>query len=234
MPAATPAPGPVPPSPRRRGPRPRYSRADVAGAAVAIADGGGLDAVTFRAVAARLGTGVMSLYNYVPDKQALVYEMTEQVGAELDLHEPTGDWRADLHEMARRQREVVLRHPWLIDASTHLQPIGPSGLAMLEFGLGALESTGLPVRDQLETIALVYGFVLNMVRAELANRADTADPEAQAAQFALLPELLATGRYPRFAALMAQGGQPEAFDPAEHFSRLLDRILDGLGREPGA
>ncbi len=54
-------------------------------AAVAIADSEGLDAVTFRAVAARLGTGVMSLYNYVPDKQALVDGMTELVGAELDL-----------------------------------------------------------------------------------------------------------------------------------------------------
>src|SRR3984957_7414530 len=138
MQAATPASGATPPSPRRRGPRPRHSREDVVGAAVAIADGDGLDAVTFRAVAARLGTGVMSLYNYVPDKQALVYEMTELVGAELDLPWPTGDWRADLHEMARRQREVVHRHPWLIDAVTHLQPIGPSGLALLEFGLGAL------------------------------------------------------------------------------------------------
>jgi AcrR family transcriptional regulator len=234
MPAATPVPGPTSPSSRRRGPRPRYSRADVARAGVAIADSGGLDAVTLRAVATRLGAGVMSLYNYVPDKQALVYEMTELAGAELDLPEPTGDWRADLHEMARRQREVVHRHPWLIDAVTHLQPIGPSGLALLEFGLSVLEPTGLPARDKLETIALVNGFVLNMVRVELANQVAPADPGAPGAQFALLPELLATGRYPRFAALLAQGGQPEAFDPAVHFGRLLDRILDGLLHGPGA
>ena len=85
MASGMPAPEGTEPSPRRRGPRPRYSREDVARAAVAIADSDGLDAVTFRAVAARLGTGVMSLYNYVPDKQALVYEMTELVGAELVL-----------------------------------------------------------------------------------------------------------------------------------------------------
>src|ERR1700722_932465 len=89
--------GPTPegalPSPRRRGPRPRYSREDVARVAVAVADSDGLDAVTFRAVAARLGTGVMSLYNYVPDKQSLVYDMVELVSGELDLPAPTGDWR---------------------------------------------------------------------------------------------------------------------------------------------
>lgn len=68
----------------------------------AIADADGLDAVTFRAVAARLGTGVMSLYNYVPDKQALVYDMAELVSGELELPEPSGDWRADLHLLEGR------------------------------------------------------------------------------------------------------------------------------------
>ena len=115
MQAATPASGAAtPPSPRRRGPRPRHSREDVVRAAVAIADSDGLDAVTFRAVAARLGTGVMSLYNYVPDKQALVYEMVELVGAEVAVPAPTGDWRADMHVVAGMQRDLAHRHPWLI------------------------------------------------------------------------------------------------------------------------
>jgi AcrR family transcriptional regulator len=233
MASGMPAPEGTEPSPRRRGPRPRYSREDVVRAAVAIADGDGLDAVTFRAVAARLGTGAMSLYNYVPDKQALVYEMVELVGAELDLPEPTGDWRADMHVVVGRQRDVALRHPWLPDAATHLQPIGPASLAMLEFALGALEPTGLSVRDRLEAIALLNGSVLNFVRTELAARAAAASPERQAGQFAMLPELLATGRYPRFAAAMAEGGGPETFDPAVHFDRLLDKILDGLVRPSG-
>jgi len=203
----------------------------VARAAVTIADTDGLDAVTFRAVAARLGTGVMSLYNYIPDKQALVYDMAELVSAELDLAEPTGDWRADMHIVAGKQRDLAHRHPWLIQAVSHLQPLGPATLALLEFALEALEPAGLSIRDRLETISLVNGFVLNIVRAELASRAAVADPQHQARQFEMLPELLATGRYPRFAAAITRGGQPEAFDPAVHFDRLLDRILDGLVRD---
>jgi AcrR family transcriptional regulator len=225
-----PVPGATPS--RRRGPRPRHSREDVTRAAAALADSGGLDAVTFRAVAARLGTGVMSLYTYVPDKQELVYEMAELVSAELDLPAPTGDWRADMHTVAGRQRDLVHRHPWLIEAVSHLQPLGPATLALLEFALTALEPAGLSIRDRLETISLVNGFVLNIVRAELEGRA--ADPEQQARQFAMLPELLATGRYPRFAAAIAVGGQPETFDPTAHFDRLLDKILDGLVSRPGA
>jgi AcrR family transcriptional regulator len=199
----------------------------VARAAVAIADSDGLDAVTFRAVAARLGAGVMSLYNYVPDKQALVSEMTELVSAELDLPGPTGDWRADMHVMAGRQRELVHRHPWLITALSHLKSLGPATLGLLEWALAALEPARLSTRDQLETFALVNGFVHNMVRVELDDRAAAADPQ-RARQYAMLPELLATGRYPRFAAAIALGGEPETFDPAAHFDRLLDRLLDGL------
>src|ERR1700749_2561181 len=106
MATGMPAPEGTEPSPRRRGPRPRHSREDVVRAAVEIADRDGLDAVTFRAVATRLGTGVMSLYNYVPDKQALVYDRVDLVSAEIDFPAPTGDWRADMHTVAGRQRAL--------------------------------------------------------------------------------------------------------------------------------
>ncbi|HVT71122.1 MAG TPA: TetR/AcrR family transcriptional regulator C-terminal domain-containing protein, partial [Trebonia sp.] len=68
----------------------------------------------------------------------------------------------------------------------------------------------------------------NFVRTELANQA--AEPAVRARQFAQLPELLATGRYPRFAAAVAQGGEPQAMDLAANFDRLLDKLLDGLVR----
>jgi AcrR family transcriptional regulator len=195
---------------------------------VAVADADGLEAVTFRAVASRLGTGVMSLYSYVPDKQTLVYDMVEQVSGELELPEPSGDWRADLHLLARDQRALLRRHPWLIDAVSHLQPLGPALLAVLEFALGALEPTGLPPGACLETFSLINGFIINFARAELTSTAAaSADPTRAVEQAARLQELLATGRYPRFAALIMTGGPP-ATDLAAQFDPLLDRILDGL------
>ncbi|MGD0244971.1 MAG: TetR/AcrR family transcriptional regulator [Streptosporangiaceae bacterium] len=211
-------------APRRRGPRPRHTRQDVVRAAVALADADGLDAVTIRAVAGRLGTGVMSLYSYVPDKQTLVYDMVEAVSGEISLPEPGGDWRADMHRLADEQRALLHRHPWLIDAASHLQPLGPGTLAVLEFALGALEPTGLPAGARLETFALVNGFVIAVVRTELAA---APDPAQAVAQVARRQELLATGRYPRLAAALAAGGSAVT-DPGAQFGRLLDRILDGL------
>ncbi len=99
---------------------------------------------------------------------------------------------------------------------------------MVEFALGALEPTGLDAGARLETFALVNGFVLGLVRTELAAAPDPAQAAAQAAR---LQELLGTGRYPRFAAALARGGPPAA-DLAAQFDRLLDRILDGLIKLP--
>ena len=42
--------------------------------------------------------------------------------------------------------------------------------------------------------------------------------------------ICSTGRYPRFAAAMGEGGPPETWDPAVHFGRLLGLVLDGLLR----
>jgi AcrR family transcriptional regulator len=224
MPVATPAAG----GPRRRGPRPRHTRRDVALAAVAIADADGIDRVTFRAVAARLGVGVMSLYNYVPDKQALVYDMVGEVVAELRLPEPTGDWRADMHRLAHEQRALLRRHPWLVTESSHLQPLSPAILAQLEWALAVLEPTGLSARERLETIAMLNWFIGNIVRGELAARAaPPPESEQAAAQAEQLAELLATGHYPRFAAAVSQPAPPDT-DVRPHFDRLLDRVLDGL------
>jgi AcrR family transcriptional regulator len=213
---------------RRRGPRPRHTHVQVIEAAVAIAGEQGLDAVTIRSVAARLGAGAMSLYSYVPDKEALIHDMVEQVSAELELPpEPSGDWRADLRLIARRQRALLHRHPWLITAMSHRQPLGPSTLAYLEFTLAVLEPAGLDAGTALETVALLTGLVVNLVRAELADRDAPARPEAAAASQAQLAELLASGRYPRFAAAIAAGGPPD-IDLSENFERLVDRVLDGL------
>jgi AcrR family transcriptional regulator len=215
----------------RRGRRPRRSLADVVTAAVALADADGLAAVSMRTVAARLGTGAMSLYSYVPDKETLIGAMIEHVSGEQALPDaPSGDWRADLSALARGQRDLLLRHPWVIEALSHRQPLGPNALAALEFAAAALEPTGQPPGTRLETFALLTGFVVNVVRGELADAAAaTTAPAAREAQLARLLELLATGRYPHVATAIAEASTSPPADLGERFEHLLARMLDGLG-----
>ncbi len=111
-----------------RGSRPAYSRAQITGAAIRIADADGLDAASMRRIAADLGTGAMSLYRYVPSRDDLIELMIDHVLLEADVPErPTGDWRADLTLIAENTRRMWLRHPGWPACSGRAPRSGPTG-----------------------------------------------------------------------------------------------------------
>jgi AcrR family transcriptional regulator len=51
--------------------RARFSRDEIAAAALRIVDESGLGALSMRSLAAALGTGPMTMYNYVADREGL-------------------------------------------------------------------------------------------------------------------------------------------------------------------
>ena len=81
--------------PPKRGPKQGLSVEAIVGAAIAIADADGLDALSMRKVGERLGTSAMALYTYVPAKTELVDLMLEAVLGELP-------WRAVMLELCCR------------------------------------------------------------------------------------------------------------------------------------
>lgn len=210
--------------PARRGRRPRHTVDELVRTAVSIADAQGLKAVTIRAVAARLEAGAMSLYSYLPDKETLIDHMVEQVSAEESpLGEPTGQWRTDLHHLARQLRTLLRRHPWLIPAMQRPRTSGSPTLADLEYGLGALEPTGMDPRARLEVVVLFTGLAVRLVQAELGEVPVLPPAEPSAA----LRERLAGGRHPRLAAAVSSAPTPPE-DVEAHFEKRLDGLLDGL------
>ncbi|MFI5533909.1 TetR/AcrR family transcriptional regulator [Kitasatospora sp. NPDC051853] len=218
----------LPPDRPRLGRRPKYSRERITAAAVELADEEGLAAVTMRAVAARLGVAVMSLYSYVPDKDTLLELMVDTVSAGMEFAPPTDDWRADVRALAGAQRALMHRHPWLVAALPQRRTIGPGTLAALEHALAVLAPTGLTGGARTEVFALISGFVASHVGHELAQRRalETATPDFAAAQYRYLTTMAATGAYPHLAATLTE--PPAPGDPDTTFTRLLDRILTGL------
>lgn len=95
------------------------SRERVIRAAMAVADGDGIAAVSMRRLGQELGVEAMSLYNHVAGKEALLDAMVDQLAAEviaavaaLDTPDPAVDWRGALRRRALAAREVMLRHRW--------------------------------------------------------------------------------------------------------------------------
>ena len=214
-----------------RGPRPAYSRADIAAAAVRIADERGLDAVSMRHVAAELGCGTMSLYNYVPRKEDLYELMVDAVAAEHELWDPSGDWRADMLRVARQARALMLRHTWLPALMSPVYGFSPNALRYLEHCLACLDTFEGTYGTKFELIAMLNGVVTTYVANELATAERTrslpwSEDQENAVRGRYLGGQVATGAYPRLAAAFAEDAGP--IDLEGVFERALGRVLDGF------
>ncbi|GAA3491530.1 helix-turn-helix domain-containing protein [Streptomyces cremeus] len=204
-----------------RGPAAVRSRAELAAAAVGLADREGLAAVSMRQVAQALGTGQASLYRYVAGRDDLLDLMADAVVAGVG-HDPlTGDAVADLAALAARVKALHLRHPWLADLPPEPLRLGPHGVAHLEHALAALAPAGLPGPARLQVVALLHALVAQFARAELrAGEAPSGRAAAQAAYLARAAE----GR-PHLRDALSSA--PEA-EPAALFTETVRRLLTGL------
>lgn len=84
---------------------------------IAILDESGESALTFRALAARLGGGVASIYWYVASKEELLDRATDHVIgsalATIEAQPSTDDALDDLRTMALALFDAIVDRPWL-------------------------------------------------------------------------------------------------------------------------
>ena len=93
-------------------PAPRkFTEAQLHEAALAIVDREGLPALTMRRLAEALGTGAMTLYNYVAGKEGLEELVVAAIVAEVRLPDPTDDWQQDAYAIANAMWQGVRAHP---------------------------------------------------------------------------------------------------------------------------
>ncbi|MEV7354795.1 MULTISPECIES: TetR/AcrR family transcriptional regulator C-terminal domain-containing protein [unclassified Kitasatospora] len=211
-----------------RGPKPAHSRTSIAAAAVEIADAEGLDAASMRRVAAALGAGTMSLYNYVPKKEHLLDLMLDAVTAEYELPAaPSGDVRADLAALARQQLAIFRRHPWLPALVLARPGIGPNALRYTDHFLAVTASTGLDGGARMEAMALFNGFVCQYAQYE---QTAASGAKWQAELVGYLTRAAMSGEYPHLAQAFAASGPPS--DPDAAFDRSLDRVITAILAPP--
>lgn len=139
---------------------------------IALADAGGLEAVSMRAIAERLGTGVMSLYRHVPNKEALVGLMVDTVSDRYSYPDHSDlDWRQSLTVLARIDWTMYLDHPWTLAASaTSRPPVGPSTVRAMEWAYSAIAELGLSGRDTTGVIMAVSVHVQGVAQQAIAER----------------------------------------------------------------
>lgn len=211
------------------------SRDRIVAAAVEIADADGLDAVSFRRIAARLDARPMSLYAHVSSKDDLLELMHDHVLGEALLGELPDDWRQSLRLLARRTREVALRHPWMIATSSDAVRFGPNALRHADESAGAvreLEADDVTKRALLIAVdTYTSGHVMMELAGSIRRRVDPQVEDARRAATAdYVRSEVAGGAYPHLAGFDVDDLVTPA-DTAAAFEQGLGWLLAGAQAE---
>ena len=218
-----------------KGPAPSRSRAQIAAAAVQLADDEGLEAVSMRKVATALGIGAASLYRYIESKDELYELMVDHVEGEDGPPPPlTGDWRADLSTFAHKTRASIHRHPWMASLAAGRPTFGPNSLAWAEHGLAAIDGLGLSIDEMLMAGEILRAFVRGYTIGELAEqqalqRAGLTMDQWMRAVGPYMMSVLDRGDHPLLTRVIMDADTPHAQDRDDLvFTAGLERILDGI------
>ncbi|NYD66303.1 TetR/AcrR family transcriptional regulator C-terminal domain-containing protein [Agromyces atrinae] len=210
--------------------RPALTRDRVIEAAVAVADRGGLAAVSMRNVGRELGVEAMSLYNHVANKQALLDGLADVAFASIALPVATAPWRDEMVTRADSARAVLSSHPWALGLLESRSSPGPAVLIHHNAVLACLRTNGFSIALASHAFSVLDAYVYGFVLTEVNLPFDSADgPEDFAAGFEVPAD-----EYPFVRELMTElvVGKDYAF--GNEFGYGLDIILDELERRLAA
>lgn len=202
-------------------------------AAITIIERDGAQALSMRKVAAELGVGVMSLYNHIPHRDALVEEVARTVLDGLDLPadrvNPDQDWKINARVMMDAFRATAERHP----RSMYLVLTSKIDLVFkwraAERALVLLDAAGFDGETSVRALRALMSYAIGsqMMRAEAVKLPDdSSGPAFRAVREE--PE-----RYPRTIALARHLLRPDPDADFECGLRMLLSALDRLPRTSG-
>ena len=204
----------------------RLSRARVLGAAMSLADAGGINSLTMRKLGQELGVEAMSLYKHVANKDDLLDGMIDLVFGEIELPSTQDSWRSAMRRRAVAVRAVLSQHRWAIGLMESRTSPGPATLRHHDAVIGCLRDAGFPIELVAHAYSAldsyVYGFALQERGLPFDN------PEESSALARNLLAQFPADEYPHLAELTFEHILQPGYDYSSEFQFGLDLILDGL------
>lgn len=220
----------------RRTPHSRVplSRERITATALSFIDETGLAGLSMRRLGDALGVEAMSLYRYVPGREALldavVESMVEQMHGEDDIvGGPRAGWQDFLQRMAHGVRRVALAHPRAFPLVASRPPEAPwlrpplRSLSWVEAFLSGLRSEGFSDEAAVAAYRSFTSFLLGHLLLEVAALGAEVGPLDVLDQGEDLGRSLAD--YPnvdRLSAALAENHAATEFEDA--LEELLNRI----------
>lgn len=187
---------------------PTLARERIVVTAVELLDARGVAGLTMRELAERLGSGVMSLYWHVSNKEEVL-----DLALDLVLEPPHcvefGNWREEVVHQLEDWRASMLRHPWSVSLLPR-RALGPNLLSRLELLSRALSKAGVADAD---VNAAIWSLWNHLVGATITR-----------VSFTLSDDDMAAGQ-----RRLAQGS--DRYKAIEQSRLLLDNDWDGAFRK---
>jgi AcrR family transcriptional regulator len=204
------------------------SRDQVLRAAVALADEGGVGALSMRKLGQVLGVEAMSLYNHVAGKADLLDGMIDVVFSEIGLPPAVGGWKSAMRARALSARAVLGRHRWAIGLMESRKTPGSATLRHHDAVLGCLRGAGFSVELTAHAYSLldsyIYGFALQEASLPFGTPEETAQVTKEIAG------QMPADEYPHLAELATAHVLQPGYQYGSEFEIGLDLILDALER----
>ncbi len=213
--------------PRTKVGAPALTSAQIAAAAIDIADRQGLEAVSVKRVAAKVGLPAARLERYLTSREDLFDLMLDAAYGEVELPPAnfSDGWRSELRALAYAVRDTASRHEWVALLIGNRAPCGPNGLQFTERLLASAVPTGLdPVKLAHATNA-VLAFVVGSVRLETHTVEDAHEPDRHNNIARYLSKAAADPLYPTLGTVL---NSTATVTGADAFDIGLDFLLAGI------
>lgn len=144
------------------------SRDRIVAAAISLIDREGADAVSMRRLAAELGVGVMSLYNHVPSKSALLDAVAETVLSRIEFtDDPSAHWTDRVRMQARAFRRIAREYPRCTMVVVSRDLGSTAGLLPVERALATLRDAGFDGGEAVRMLRVFIAYIVGSLLREV-------------------------------------------------------------------
>lgn len=210
--------------------RPRkFTKEEIGAAALEIVDCHGPAGLTMRQLAESLGTGAMTLYNYIGDKNDLSELVIDAIlGESLPPFDGNCDWQDEVPILAYVTWRAIRKHPKAAPLFT--RPGGsPISAQLAERMVGALSGSGRSGTELLVAFRAVTSFIMGFVQGEYSGPLSR-DGEGRAATVSRVQKL-PPAQFPNLVMIAAAAAAADDLD--YEFREGLNLLLTGLAATSG-
>ena len=202
------------------------TRTRIVDAARTLLDDGGAEALTFRALAARLSTGAGAIYHHVANKSELLSAAASATMGDVLARVRSEDPADGVRALMLGVFDAISAHPWL-GTQLATAPWQPAVLQLFDRVGSEVAALGVPERSQFDAASALVHHVLGVAsQFDAGQRLDGPMDRPAFLRSATVP-LMATdaGRYPFLDRI---GPELVGHDDRGQFRAGIEIILAGI------